>query len=87
MSSSLTTGVQVVRQNGGNRRDFGRLWRGSGQSRWRAGKHEYPLRDPECNYMESGGKQRIVDGEVLAPDAPGMSSEVTPDFIAKHKIS
>jgi hypothetical protein len=37
--------------------------------------------------MESGGKQKIVNGEVLAPDEPGMSSETKADFIAKHKVS
>jgi len=42
---------------------------------------------PNAIYMESGGKQHMVNGEVLAPEAPGMSSEVTRDFIAKHKIS
>jgi hypothetical protein len=36
--------------------------------------------------MESGGKQKLINGEVLAPEAPGMSSELKPDFIAKHKI-
>lgn len=42
---------------------------------------------PNAIYMESGGKQTMQNGEVLAPDAPGMSSEVTRDFIAKHKIA
>jgi len=42
---------------------------------------------PNAIYMESGGKQKLVDGEALAPEAPGMSSEVSPDFIAAHKIS
>src|SRR3954447_21007729 len=42
---------------------------------------------PNAIYMESGGKQNMQNGEVLAPEAPGMSSEVTKDFIAKHKIS
>lgn len=42
---------------------------------------------PNAIYMESGGRQKIVNGEVLAPEAPGMSSEVTPDFIAKHKVT
>jgi L-alanine-DL-glutamate epimerase-like enolase superfamily enzyme len=41
---------------------------------------------PNAIYMESGGKQNMVKGEVLAPEAPGMSSEVTKDFIAKHKV-
>jgi L-alanine-DL-glutamate epimerase-like enolase superfamily enzyme len=42
---------------------------------------------PNAIYMESGGKQRIVNGEVLAPDSPGMSSEVSRDFIAAHKTA
>jgi hypothetical protein len=36
--------------------------------------------------MESGGKQKIVNGEVLAPETPGMSSELPNDFITAHKI-
>jgi L-alanine-DL-glutamate epimerase-like enolase superfamily enzyme len=42
---------------------------------------------PNAIYMESGGKQNLVKGEVLAPDAPGMSSEVAKEFIAKHKVA
>ena len=42
---------------------------------------------PNAIYMESGGKQDIVNGEVLAPEEPGMSSEPERDFIAKHKIA
>lgn len=42
---------------------------------------------PNAIYMESGGKQHMVNGEVLAPEAPGMSSEVTREFINSHKIS
>jgi hypothetical protein len=42
---------------------------------------------PNAIYMESGGKQKLVNGEVLAPETPGMSSEPNPDFIAKHKIA
>ena len=38
-------------------------------------------------HMETSGKQDIVNGEVRAPEAPGMSSEVTRDFIAKHKVA
>jgi L-alanine-DL-glutamate epimerase-like enolase superfamily enzyme len=41
---------------------------------------------PSAIYMESGGRQKLVKGELLAPEAPGMSSEVSSDFIAKHKI-
>ena len=42
---------------------------------------------PNAIYMESGGKQKIIDGEVLAPEAPGMSSEVTREFISSHKVA
>lgn len=42
---------------------------------------------PNAIYMESGGKQHMVNGEVLAPEAPGMSSEVTREFINSHRIS
>jgi L-alanine-DL-glutamate epimerase-like enolase superfamily enzyme len=42
---------------------------------------------PNAIYMESSGKQKMVKGEVVAPETPGMSSEVTREFIAKHKVS
>jgi L-alanine-DL-glutamate epimerase-like enolase superfamily enzyme len=42
---------------------------------------------PNAIYMESGGKQKMVNGEVLAPEAPGMSSEVKQEFIRAHKIT
>src|SRR5947209_15565285 len=42
---------------------------------------------PNAIYMESSGKQKLVNGEVLAPEAPGMSSEPSADFIAKHKVA
>jgi len=42
---------------------------------------------PNAIYMESGGKQKMINGEVIAPEAPGMSSEVTSDFISKYKIT
>ena len=41
---------------------------------------------PNAIYMESSGKQKLVNGEALAPDAPGMSSEPAADFIANHKV-
>jgi L-alanine-DL-glutamate epimerase-like enolase superfamily enzyme len=41
---------------------------------------------PNAIYMETGGKQKMVNGEVLAPEAPGMSSETSRDQIAKYKI-
>ena len=42
---------------------------------------------PNAIYMESGGKQKIVNGEVIASDVPGMSSEPDRDFIRKYKIT
>jgi L-alanine-DL-glutamate epimerase-like enolase superfamily enzyme len=42
---------------------------------------------PNAIYMETGGKQNMVNGEVLAPETPGMSSELTRDYIAKYKVS
>jgi L-alanine-DL-glutamate epimerase-like enolase superfamily enzyme len=41
---------------------------------------------PNAIYMESGGKQPMVNGEVLAPESPGMSSEPARDFISKNKV-
>lgn len=41
---------------------------------------------PNAIYMETGGEQKMVDGEVLAPEAPGMSSEVPASQIQKYKI-
>ena len=42
---------------------------------------------PNAIYMESGGKQKLVNGEVLAPEAPGMSSETSHEQIAKYKVA
>jgi len=41
---------------------------------------------PNAIYMESGGPAKIVDGEVLAPEEPGMSSEVSAEQIRKYKV-
>ena len=41
---------------------------------------------PNAIYMEGGGNEKLVNGEVLAPEAPGMSSQPAADFIAKHKV-
>jgi L-alanine-DL-glutamate epimerase-like enolase superfamily enzyme len=30
---------------------------------------------PNAIYMESGGAHKLVNGEMLAPEEPGMSSE------------
>jgi len=42
---------------------------------------------PNAIYMETSGPQKMINGEVLAPTAPGMSSELSPDYIAKHRVS
>ena len=42
---------------------------------------------PNAIYMETSGKHKMVNGEILAPEEPGMSSEVAADFITKHKVS
>ena len=34
----------------------------------------------------SGGPARMIDGEVLAPEQPGMSSEVSAEEIRKYKV-
>ncbi|MBL8231188.1 MAG: mandelate racemase/muconate lactonizing enzyme family protein [Bryobacterales bacterium] len=41
---------------------------------------------PNAIYMETGGAQKMVNGEVLAPEAPGMSTEVPRSQIEKYKI-
>jgi L-alanine-DL-glutamate epimerase-like enolase superfamily enzyme len=42
---------------------------------------------PNAIYMETGGEQpRMVNGEVPAPEAPGMSTEVALSHIQKYKI-
>jgi L-alanine-DL-glutamate epimerase-like enolase superfamily enzyme len=41
---------------------------------------------PNAIYMESGGAQRMIDGEVTAPEEPGMSSEVSTEEIRKYKV-
>jgi L-alanine-DL-glutamate epimerase-like enolase superfamily enzyme len=41
---------------------------------------------PNAIYMESGGAQKMVDGEMLAPEAPGMSSEVSAAEIRNYKV-
>jgi len=42
---------------------------------------------PNAIYMETGGKQKMVNGEVLAPESPGMSSETPREHIAKYRVS
>jgi L-alanine-DL-glutamate epimerase-like enolase superfamily enzyme len=41
---------------------------------------------PNAIYMETSGPRKLVDGEVAAPEAPGMSSEVAEADIRKYKI-
>lgn len=50
---------------------------------------------PNAIYLESGSLQgtpstlealRMQNGEILAPESPGMGSELRPDFIRKHKV-
>jgi L-alanine-DL-glutamate epimerase-like enolase superfamily enzyme len=51
---------------------------------------------PNAIYLESGSLKgesssleglRMVDGEILAPETPGMGSELRPDFVRKHKVA
>ena len=41
---------------------------------------------PNAIYMESGGPQKLINGEVLAPEDPGMSSETSAETIRKYKV-
>lgn len=41
---------------------------------------------PNAIYVESGGAQKMIDGEVPAPEEPGMSSEVSAAEIKKYKV-
>ena len=41
---------------------------------------------PNAIYMETGGPCKMIDGEVLAPEEPGMSSEVSAEEIHKYKV-
>ncbi len=50
---------------------------------------------PNAIYIESGSlrgesshveRQRMVDGAILAPEGPGMGSELRPDYIAKYRV-
>jgi L-alanine-DL-glutamate epimerase-like enolase superfamily enzyme len=41
---------------------------------------------PNAIYMETGGPVKMVDGEVPAPEEPGMSSEISADEIRKYKV-
>jgi L-alanine-DL-glutamate epimerase-like enolase superfamily enzyme len=41
---------------------------------------------PNAIYMETSGPVKMTDGEVAAPEEPGMSSEVSTDQIRRYKI-
>jgi len=41
---------------------------------------------PNAIYMETGGPVKMIDGEVPAPEEPGMSSEVSAEEIRKYKV-
>ena len=42
---------------------------------------------PNAIYMESGGPQKMIDGEVSAPEEPGMGSEVPESEIRRYKVA
>ena len=41
---------------------------------------------PNAIYMESGGSQKMVNGEAIASEAPGIGSELAKDYIKKYKV-
>ena len=41
---------------------------------------------PNAIYMETSGARKMVDGAVLAPEEPGMGSEVSEADIRKYKV-
>jgi L-alanine-DL-glutamate epimerase-like enolase superfamily enzyme len=41
---------------------------------------------PNAIYMETGGARKLVNGEMLAPEEPGMSSEVSADEIRRYRL-
>ena len=41
---------------------------------------------PNAIYMETSGPIKMIDGEVAAPEEPGMSSEVSSEEIRKYKV-
>ena len=41
---------------------------------------------PNAIYMETGGARKLVEGEMLAPEEPGMSSEVAEAEIRRFKV-
>jgi hypothetical protein len=41
---------------------------------------------PNAIYMETSGQRKMMNGEVPAPEEPGMSSEVSASEIQKYKV-
>ena len=41
---------------------------------------------PNAIYMETGGPCKMIDGQVPAPEEPGMSSEVSAEEIRKYRV-
>jgi len=41
---------------------------------------------PNAIYMETGGARKLVNGEMLAPEEPGMSSEVSEAEIKRYRV-
>jgi L-alanine-DL-glutamate epimerase-like enolase superfamily enzyme len=41
---------------------------------------------PNAIYMESGGAHKLINGEMLGPEEPGMSSEVSEAEIRRYKV-
>jgi L-alanine-DL-glutamate epimerase-like enolase superfamily enzyme len=41
---------------------------------------------PNAIYMETGGARKLVNGEMLAPEEPGMSSEVSDAEIKRYRV-
>jgi len=58
----------------------------SGTSAALAGGVTMLLAMPNAIYMETSGPRKMIDGEVAAPEDPGMSSEVPAGDIQKYKV-
>jgi L-alanine-DL-glutamate epimerase-like enolase superfamily enzyme len=41
---------------------------------------------PNAIYMETSGAQKMTDGEVAAPEEPGMGSEVSEAEIKRYRV-
>jgi L-alanine-DL-glutamate epimerase-like enolase superfamily enzyme len=41
---------------------------------------------PNAIYMETSGSHKLVNGEMLAPEEPGMSSEVSEADIRRYRV-